>query len=147
MSNTILGNAFKNVADAIRAKGVTGTMSPLEMPAKVASIPTGRSKFGISIGSLFGDVDQQGNYLNPSEPFSVQSTEILGLADNVLYSKFFMNNGITSLSLPNVTSLGITSLYAVCSYSTSLRSVDFSGLLECGNSNQGTTANNMAYAF
>ena len=56
MSNTILGNAFKAVADAIRARGVTGTMSPLEMPSKVASISTG-FKYGVDIDNMIGDVD------------------------------------------------------------------------------------------
>lgn len=89
MSNTILGNAFKDVADAIRAKGVTGTMSPLEMPAKVATIQTGKRKFGISIDDLLGDVDQQGSLELPSESFSVQSTEMRGLCDYGMYMKFY----------------------------------------------------------
>ena len=39
--NETLIDALKDIADAIRAKGVTGTMSALEMPQKIASIPTG----------------------------------------------------------------------------------------------------------
>ena len=70
-----------------------------------------------------------------------------GCGDYVFYMKFYMNNGITSLSLPNVTSLGVTSMYLVCGNSTSLRSVDLSGLLECGNASQGLIANNMMGAF
>ena len=41
MSDTTLREAFGDIADAIRAKGVTGTMSPLEMPTKIAAIPSG----------------------------------------------------------------------------------------------------------
>lgn len=36
-----LRQTFKNIADSIRAKGVEGTMTPLEMPEKIASIPSG----------------------------------------------------------------------------------------------------------
>ncbi len=132
MANTILGNAFKDVADAIRAKGVTGTMSPLEMPAKVATIQTGKRKFGVSIDNLLGDTDQQGNLEPPSEPFSFGSLDILGIADYGLYAKFHYNNGITSLSLPNMTSIGYNGLYCVCIGSTSLRSVDLSGVVTVG---------------
>lgn len=38
MSNTTLREAFSDIADAIRAKGVIGTMTPLEMPTKIGSI-------------------------------------------------------------------------------------------------------------
>ena len=41
MSEPTLYNALKDIADAIRAKGVTGTMSAIEMPQKIASIQTG----------------------------------------------------------------------------------------------------------
>jgi hypothetical protein len=43
MSNTTLSQAFTNIANAIRARGVTGTMSPLQMPANIASIPVGNA--------------------------------------------------------------------------------------------------------
>lgn len=36
-----LRQTFKNIADAIRSKGISGTMTPLEMPTKIASIPSG----------------------------------------------------------------------------------------------------------
>ena len=41
MSEPTLYSALKDIADAIRAKGITGTMSALEMPQKIASIQTG----------------------------------------------------------------------------------------------------------
>ena len=39
MANETLTDVFSDIADAIRAKGVTGTMTPLQMPTKVAAIP------------------------------------------------------------------------------------------------------------
>ena len=41
MSEPTLYSALKDIADAIRAKGITGSMSALEMPQKIASIQTG----------------------------------------------------------------------------------------------------------
>ena len=40
-TNTTLRQAVRDIADAIRAKGVSGTMSLSEMPTKVANIPSG----------------------------------------------------------------------------------------------------------
>lgn len=37
----IADSTLTNIADAIRAKGVSGTMSPSEMPSKIQNIPTG----------------------------------------------------------------------------------------------------------
>lgn len=58
MADTTLRQAFSNIANAIRAKGVTGTMSPLQMPTKVASIIP--QKYGVSIDNLLGVLNQQG---------------------------------------------------------------------------------------
>jgi len=44
MANTTLTQTFSDIADAIRAKGVTGTMTPLEMPTKIGSIAGGGSE-------------------------------------------------------------------------------------------------------
>jgi len=41
MANTTLRQAFSDIANAIRAKGVTGTMTPLEMPTKIEEISSG----------------------------------------------------------------------------------------------------------
>ena len=39
MANETLTGVFSDIADAIRAKGVSGQMKPTEMPTKVAAIP------------------------------------------------------------------------------------------------------------
>lgn len=41
MANETLTDVFSDIADAVRAKGVTGQMTPLQMPTKITSIPSG----------------------------------------------------------------------------------------------------------
>ena len=54
MANETLTDVFSDIADAIRAKGVTGQMTPLQMPTKIADIPSGGS------GDPFYEADGQG---------------------------------------------------------------------------------------
>lgn len=54
MANETLTDVFSDIADAVRAKGVTGQMTPLQMPAKITSIPSGGS------GDPLYEVDGQG---------------------------------------------------------------------------------------
>lgn len=77
MADTTLRQAFSNIANAIRAKGVTGTMTPLQMPTKVASISS--SKYGVSGDSVLGDVDQNGELQPPSTSFQFISSDILSI--------------------------------------------------------------------
>ena len=39
-----LRQTFSEIADAIRAKGITGTMKPIEMAQKIGEIKTGGSQ-------------------------------------------------------------------------------------------------------
>ena len=128
MSNTILGNAFKAVADAIRAKGVTGTMSPLEMPAKVASIPSGGSsiKYGVDLDGMIGDVDANGVLQTP-DPSQFSSTEIRSISDYALQYKF-RKRPVTSVSLPNLTSIGNYGMQYAFYQDTALTTVDMSSV-------------------
>ena len=77
MSDTTLRQAFGNIADAIRAKGVTGTMTPLEMPTKISSIQTDTRKYGVGIDGMFGDVDSNGVLQQPSQSFTFSSSDII----------------------------------------------------------------------
>lgn len=56
--NETLIDALSGIADAIRAKGITGTMNAWEMPTKIEEIQT--EKYGIPIGGILGDVDANG---------------------------------------------------------------------------------------
>lgn len=70
MSNTTLTQAFTNIANAIRARGVTGTMSPLQMPAKIASIPVGNA---LTIDGITGQIDSTFTYVDFSNATRIPS--------------------------------------------------------------------------
>lgn len=108
MANETLTDVFSDIADAVRAKGVTGQMTPLQMPSKIESIPSGGgSKYGVVVDALIGDVDANGALQPPSasSPFSFSSSDIVSIGDNVLKEKF-KGTGITQVDLPNLTSIG-----------------------------------------
>lgn len=70
-----------NIADAIRAKGVTGTMNAYEMPTKIASIPSGGgAKYGVTLNGILGDLDS-GFLQFPDETFNFTSSNITGIGD------------------------------------------------------------------
>ena len=113
MADTTLRQAFSNIANAIRAKGVTGTMTPLQMPTKVASISS--SKYGVSVDSVLGNVDQNGVLQAPSQQFQFVSSEIReiggsGINASLSY-KFYYNTALTSVNLPNLTTVGYSGLF------------------------------------
>ena len=85
MSEPTLYNALKDIADAIRAKGITGTMNAWEMPDKIASIVTGGGdKYDITLDGLIGDVNGQG------------VLQVVTAAANTTLA--FLRHGVTSLS-------------------------------------------------
>lgn len=101
-------------------------MTPLEMPTKIAAIPSGggSTKYGMTIDNLVGDVDSSGQLQFPSTPFSFSSTEIKSLVSYALYYRFYNNTGLTSVNLPNLTSCGTNGLYTTFSGCTNLTSVN-----------------------
>jgi len=109
-----LRETFSDIADAIRAKGISGTMTPLEMSTKIASIPSGGGTvYGMTVQNIIGDVDQNGA-LVPTSSFSFSSNDITAVG-NMLYYKFYDNTAITQFLLPKVTTLDtLNALYAVC---------------------------------
>lgn len=56
--NETLIDALSGIAEAIRAKGVAGTMNAWEMPTKIEEIQT--EKYGIPLDGILGDVDENG---------------------------------------------------------------------------------------
>ena len=126
-----LRETFSDIADAIRAKGATGTMTPLEMSNKIENLPTGG-------GDPRYEVNQQGGLVKKS--FEVDwFDDVTSIPNNGLYNAYYGSN-VTSASFPNVTSIGTSGLgYAFygCSY---LTSVDLSKVTSVGNYG-------MSYAF
>lgn len=123
-----LRETFSDIADAIRAKGVSGTMTPTQMPSKIASIPSGGGTvYGMTVQNIIGDLDQNGA-LVPTSPFSFSSNDIRTVGDT-LYYKFYHNTAITQLVLPSITTLDTTNgMNSICYESTNLTKVNLSGL-------------------
>lgn len=86
MANETLTGVFTDIADAIRAKGVSGQMKPTEMSTKVAQIPSGGgSKYGVSLDGIIGDVNEQGVLQARNQTFTFSTSEIRKIPLNVLY--------------------------------------------------------------
>ena len=127
-----LRQTFSNIADAIRAKGISGTMTPLEMPSKIADIPSGGgTKYGLSMDNIFGDVDANGALQAPIAG-DFFSTEIRSVPDYAFNYKFYRSGILRSISLPNLTTAGEYSWQYGCRYASTLESVNFSGLKNLG---------------
>lgn len=106
MANETLTEAFSDIADAIRAKGVTGTMTPLQMPTKIESIPTGSGTlYGISGNSIVREVDANGILNGPNVPFVFGSEDIKTIAQDALKYRFYQNDALREVNLPNLTTV------------------------------------------
>jgi hypothetical protein len=92
---------------AIEAKGVSDVGDVLSTYAtKIADIPTGGgSKYGLSMDNIIGDVNAQGA-LQPPTTGALSSTAIVSIPGHGLQYKFYNNTGISSVSLPNLTTIG-----------------------------------------
>ena len=55
---TTLRQAFHDIAEAIRAKGVSGKMTPLEMPGKISSLES--TVYGTTVQGVLGEVGPDG---------------------------------------------------------------------------------------
>ena len=75
MANETLTSVFSDIADAIRAKGVTGQMMPTEMPTKITSIPSG-GETQVAEWKDVNFIDYDGNNL-----YSYTTEEALALTE------------------------------------------------------------------
>ena len=127
-----LRQTFKKIATSIRNAGVEGTMTPTQMPSKIALIEQPSSKYGVRIGCLFGDVDDNGVLQSPTVEGEFSSSDIVSIGDNGLRETFKNSYGITRVSLPNLTTIGTQGLYGTFSGCSSLASVDLHSLTTIG---------------
>ena len=99
MANETLTSVFSDIADAIRAKGVTGQMMPTEMPTKITSIPSGGES-----GDPRFTVDEQGNLTKST--FNINwFNDLESIGDEELnYS--YIGSGVESVSFPNLKTIG-----------------------------------------
>ena len=130
MSEPTLYSALKDIADAIRTKGVTGTMSALEMPTKIEAIQT--EKYGIPIDGFVGDVDENGNLLRTAaggDTFSFRSSDIVSIPTGYFQSAFRGRN-VLDITLPNLTTIGTYTFEWVAALSPTLSSVSMPELYD-----------------
>lgn len=121
---------------------------------KIEEVP--KTKFGISVDTFLGDVDENGVYQIPTEPFtldlssikslpyyglyyrfcrtSISGTLTIGLEGDLssrgaMYSCFYDCTGLTSLNLSSLTTVsGNSSMYSCFQDCDGLTSIDFSSL-------------------
>ena len=129
---------------------------------KIEEVP--KTKFGISVDAFLGDVDENGVYQIPTEPFtldlssikslpyyyglyykfcrtSVSGTLTIGLEGDLssrgaMYSCFYNCTGLTSINLSSLTTVsGSSSMYSCFQNCDGLTSIDFSSLTTVSGSN------------
>jgi len=125
--NKTLTEVFGDIADAIRAKGVSGTMTPAQMPTKVESIPS--DKWGVKIEHFLGDI-VNGELQAPSGSVcNFSTTDIVSIPTSYFWWNRYRNDlRIGQVSLPNLTTVSPYGMYQAFYGCTNLTSVDLSGL-------------------
>jgi hypothetical protein len=142
MANTpvvVLDDTLTDIADAIRAKtGGSATMTPGQMPAQIASIPSGGGGVGIP-----REVDTNGVYNFPAQNFSFSlPSGATTVGARTLSSAFYGCTSLTSVDLSSLTTVsGSNALNGAFRSCTSLASVSFPALTTVS----GTSA--LYYAF
>ena len=132
-------------------------------PAIVKIEEVSKKKFGVSVDTFLGDVDENGVYQIPTEPFtldmsSVKSVPFYGLSykfyktsisgmlkiglegdlsgRGAMYSCFSSCTGLTSVNLSSLTTVsGSSSMYSCFQNCDGLTSIDFSSLTTVSGSN------------
>lgn len=157
---TYLNGTKTAIKEAIVAKGVTVTDTDTfrSYATKIGEISGGApaTKYGASIGNLLGNVDENGRYQIPTEPFTLDLSSVKSLPYQGLYYKFYrssvsgaltiglegdlsgsdaMNScfnwcaGLTSVNLSSLTTVSGSSAMNRCFQScTGLTNVDLSSL-------------------
>lgn len=128
MANTpvvVLDDTMTSIANAIRSKtGGSATMTPGQMPAQIASIPSGGG-VGIPRG-----VNANGVYGMPTQSFTFSlPSNATDVADYVFNNAFYGCTGLTSADLSSLTAAsGISALNSAFNGCTNLTSVDLGSL-------------------
>lgn len=124
MANETLTSVFSDIADAIRAKGVTGQMKPTEMSTKVAAIPSGVS------GDPRFDVNQTGHMVK--KEFDITWFNDLTYIENYTFERAYQSSNVTNIAFPELSGVagyGMDNCFNGCS---KLSSVSFPKLEKIG---------------
>lgn len=128
---------------------------------KIEEVP--KTKFGISVDTFLGDVDENGVYQIPTEPFtldlssikslpyyglyykfcrtSISGTLTIGLegdlsGNSAMYNCFYGCSGLTGINLSSLTTVsGNSSMYSCFQACDGLTSIDFSSLTTVSGNN------------
>lgn len=129
-----LANTKTAIKDAIVAKGVAiADIDPFSAYAtKIGEISGGgapATKYGCSIDNILGNVDENGRYQNPTEPFTLDMSSVKSLPVYGLYYKFYNSkvSGVLTIGLEG----DLNASYAMCNCfngCTGITSVDLSSL-------------------
>lgn len=158
---TYLNGTKEAIKQAIIDKGVevSDTDTFRSYADKIGDIsgggePVVQKKYNVSIGDLLGNVDANGLYSHPDEPFTPDftgmvtlpaqafsykffKTGVIGdivipvetLNGNQIFQSAFQNTNITSISFPNLTTIsGGSVLYSMCANAKELVSISFPAL-------------------
>ena len=165
---TYLNGTKTAIKEAIEAKGVTVTDTDTfrSYATKIGEISGGgapATKYGASVDTFLGDVDENGKYQVPTEPFTLNMSSVKSLPNYGLYYKFYQSsvsgaltiglegdlsgsnamfncfsgcNGLTSVDLSSLTAVsGISAMGNCFSGCNGLTSVDLSSLTTVSGSN------------
>lgn len=106
------------------------------------SEPINKTKYGATIDSFLGDVNENGVLQQPTEAFSLNFNGVVDLADGALGYKFYYDKKVTSVNFPDLTTVSGQFPLQYAFYSgTEIKSVSFPKLTTIS----GTSA--MQYAF
>lgn len=121
----VLDDTLYDIADAIRAKtGGSADMTPSQMPAQIASIPSGGGE------GIPREVNANGVYGMPTQNFTFSlPANAVGISGYALYRALSSCTTLTSVDLSSLTTIsGGYALSGAFSSCSSLTSVDLSSL-------------------
>ena len=105
---TDLKGRIEDAYDALEEKGATipATKNTYNLPTTIGTIQGGGgTTYGMTVENIIGEVDANGQ-LVPTSSFSFMSNDIKSIPSYGLYHKFYKNTALSSVSLPNLTSIG-----------------------------------------
>lgn len=130
-----LNEVKQQIKQSIIDKGVSvaDTDTFASYADKIGQIETGgggevvdRTKFGLTIDSLLGDVDADGTLDVPTGSFVADFSGVNKFGNNALRYKFYVSSAITGFLAPSLTTVGSNGMYSAFTSCYSLKSVDLS---------------------
>lgn len=125
MANETLTDVFSDIADAIRAKGVTGQMKPTEMSTRVAAIPQ-----SAVAGDPRFDVNQTGHMVK--KEFDITWFNDLTYIEDYTFERAYQGSHVTNIAFPELSGVGPYGMDNCFNGCSKLSSVSFPKLKRIG---------------